>query len=548
MIDPTLTMPLADEETSQPNVNLLRETAPGYDEEIRELLRHRLQAAAISFGGILLIAFFGNLTLGNYEWWWLRTLFLAAIAWTVYQLWQRDLSLFQLRLCEIGVFGVFFAQLLLMMVARLAAYAEQQDVGSVAAVRYGYLGAFAILILAYGIFVPNRWQRSALVMVPMAIAPYMSFVILAVMNADVATSFGAFRYTSPIPILLMAAGVGVFGSHTIHSVRRMAFKARKFGQYRLGKMLGQGGMGQVFMAEHVLLKRPCAIKLIAPEKDSDIAAIGSFEREVKAAARLTHWNTIEIYDYGRTEDGTFYYVMELLDGMSLAEIVARHGPLSEGRLIYLLMQLCEALQEAHQTGLIHRDIKPANIFVTQLGCQYDVLKLLDFGLVKEQQRDVDQNRNRSGRFSGTPLYMSPEQATAYDAVDPRSDIYALGCIAYFSLAGTPPFVADCLTEVLQAHATQTAPSLRSQGFEVSEPLDCIIQDCLMKDPAQRPQSAADLAERLSRLAQRASWDNHKATQWWQTNAPRSIEQPSDDTMVLDAPTFVLPTLDHDLTS
>jgi serine/threonine protein kinase len=329
-----------------------------------------------------------------------------------------------------------------------------------------------------------------------AVLPYVVFWVLRLFNPLVDEALGAIQYTSPIPLTAMAAIVGIFGASTINSVRREAFKARQFGQYRLGEKLGTGGMGEVYKAEHVLLKRPCAIKLIRSESESDAKAIANFETEVKATAKLTHWNTVEIFDYGHTDDGTFYYVMELLPGLSLQELVDRYGPLPQSRVVYLLKQICDALDEAHNIGFIHRDLKPANIFVSQRGNKYDVAKLLDFGLVK--QHDQDLSSDKTG-FSGTPQYMSPEQATSYNLVDARSDIYALGCVAYFALTGQPPFPASSIIEALEAHANREVQRLSEIGSsEISKELDEIVMKCLNKSPDDRFQNCRDLIAALSR--------------------------------------------------
>ena len=182
-------------------------------------------------------------------------------------------------------------------------------------------------------------------------------------------------------ILLILAVGSAFGARTISRLRRQVAEARQLGQYRLRRRIGAGGMGEVYLAEHQLLKRPCAVKLIRPDDVADPRALERFEREVRLTATLSHPNTVEIYDYGRTEDGTYYYVMEYLPGLSLAELVERHGPLPPGRVVYLLRQVCGALREAHAAGLIHRDIKPSNIFAARRGGMDDVAKLLDFGLV-----------------------------------------------------------------------------------------------------------------------------------------------------------------------
>ncbi|MEL7498393.1 MAG: protein kinase [Planctomycetota bacterium] len=517
----------------QPHVGLQRGTKPRFDDETRDLLRRRLFAAAVAIISILGIAFVGNLILGNYELWWLRTLFLAAMGWSVFQLTRNDIPLGQLRLYEVIVFGIFFLQLLLMMTTRLSSYAALEDVGSVAAVRFGYLAAFSILILAYGIFVPNDWKRGSAVIIPMALLPYLVFWIISAMDAPVRSAFDSIAYTSPIPITAMAAAVAIYGTHTINAVRKQAFQARQFGQYRLGRLLGKGGMGQVFEAEHLLLKRPCAIKLIRPENESDEKAIVSFEREVKATAKLTHWNTVEIFDYGRTDDGTFYYVMELLRGMSLHELVTQIGPVGNDRAIYLMQQLCDALDEAHDVGLIHRDLKPANLFVSRLGKQFDVVKLLDFGLVK-LHRHGESDASQSSSFSGTPQYMSPEQAIAYESVDPRSDIYAVGCMAYFAVAGQPPFLRPSTMETLTAHARETPSPPSALVTTISPELDQIIFKCLAKEPQDRFQSAAELRAALAGASQ-GNWDNRTAAQWWDLHREKRIDDVGEE-----APTFVIP--------
>ena len=210
-------------------------------------------------------------------------------------------------------------------------------------------------------------------------------------------------------------------------------------------------MGEVYLAEHQLLKRPCAVKLIRPDRVTDPTALARFEREVRLTATLSHPNTVEIYDYGRTEDGTYYYVMEYLPGLSLAELVDRHGPLPPGRAVYLLRQVCQALREAHAAGLIHRDIKPSNIFAARRGGMDDVAKLLDFGLVLPAAWTVAPHLSEEGQILGTPLFMSPEQAMGGRPLDERSDIYSLGAVAYYLLTGRPPFDADGGLRVMIAH-------------------------------------------------------------------------------------------------
>src|SRR5438874_2763304 len=234
----------------------------------------------------------------------------------------------------------------------------------------------------------------------------------------------------------MAAAIAVFGSYKISELQQEALEARKLGQYVLKRRLGRGGMGEVYLGEHVLLRRTCAIKLIRPDQAGDRTNLSRFEREVKAMATLTHWNTVEIYDYGHAEDGTFYYVMEYLPGLNLEDLVEQHGPMPPERAVHFISQVCQALREAHSIGLIHRDIKPSNIFASERGKVYDVAKLLDFGLVKSVGLGNDGNAlTREGSFAGSPAFMSPEQAAGGQPLDARSDIYNLGAVAYFLTTG-----------------------------------------------------------------------------------------------------------------
>ena len=257
---------------------------------------------------------------------------------------------------------------------------------------------------------PNTWQRALAVLLPTACLPYLLVFWLRWQVPGVAEALSQDQMGKVLPAPLAAVLVAVFGTYVINSIRREAFKARQLGQYCLKKKLGSGGMGEVYQAEHHLLKRPCAIKLIKPGYRTDAAALARFEREVQSTAKLTHWNSVEIYDYGHADDGTFYYVMEFLPGLSLEDLVKCHGPLPPERAIHFLRQVCKALREAHAKGLIHRDIKPANVFAAERGGVYDVAKLLDFGLVREQVRNEgDAKLTQPGSFSGSPLYMCPEQ-------------------------------------------------------------------------------------------------------------------------------------------
>ena len=272
-------------------------------------------------------------------------------------------------------------------------------------------------------------------------------------------------------------------------------------------------MGEVYLAEHLMLKRRCAVKVIRADRANDARTLARFEREVRATAQLTHWNSVEIFDYGRATDGTFYYVMEYLPGMNLEELVRMHGAMHPDRVVHLLTQVCHALREAHGKGLIHRDIKPANIFATQRGGIFDVVKLLDFGLVKPVSLAEDARITQIGMISGTPHYMAPEQAIG-ESPDARSDIYSLGVVAWFLVTGRELFTESNLLKVILAHAHEIPPAPSQLNPRVPPELDAIILSCLEKDARNRPQSATDLHRMLSGVPQSSGWSDLQAAQWW----------------------------------
>jgi eukaryotic-like serine/threonine-protein kinase len=301
-------------------------------------------------------------------------------------------------------------------------------------------------------------------------------------------------------------------SRVIFGLRLEVREARRLGQYVLEQKIGEGGMGEVYRAWHGMMRRPTALKLLRTDRAGESSLV-RFEREVQLTARLTHPNTITIFDYGRTHDGVFYYAMELLDGATLQRIVEISGPQAEGRVVRILIMACGALAEAHASGLIHRDIKPANIMLCTQGGERDVVKLLDFGLVKELAVDGDPGVSVAGNLTGTPLYMAPESLLAPASVDARTDLYALGAVAYFLLAGREVFTGNSIVEVCSAHLHQAPEPLAARGVKVSAELEAVVLACLEKKPERRPQSALALRRSLEACAIKA-WDGDQASAWW----------------------------------
>ena len=314
-------------------------------------------------------------------------------------------------------------------------------------------------------------------------------------------------------------GVAVVISHVVTRLGQQVSREREMGSYQLGDLLGRGGMGEVYLATHRMLARPAAIKLLRPEMlaggDGSRAQLAAarFRREAEAAARLRSPHTVELYDFGVTREGTLYLVMELLDGVDLETLVRRHGPLPPSRVIHLLRQVCDSLEEAHRAGLVHRDIKPANIHVGRVGLEHDFVKVLDFGLVKSVAGGEDSVVSAVGLTPGTPTYMAPETAQG-GTVDPRADLYSLGCVAYYLLTGRVVFEGETAIQVILKHLEQRpVPPSRRMSSPLSPVLEQTVLACLAKRPADRPGSAAEVAERLE-AAGTEPWSQAAAAEWW----------------------------------
>jgi serine/threonine-protein kinase len=337
------------------------------------------------------------------------------------------------------------------------------------------------------------------------------------------------------PDFLIVGAAGVI-SHVVTQLGRQVTRAREMGSYQLGDLLGSGGMGEVYRATHTMLAREAAIKLIRPEalgggtnSDGANVAIRRFTLEAEAAANLRSPHTVEVYDFGVTDDNTLYYVMEMLEGMDLETLVAKHGPLPAGRVIYLMRQACESLEEAHAKGLVHRDIKPANIHVGRVGLRYDFAKVLDFGLVKEVKRP-DPMLTAEGLTVGTPSYMAPE-LVLNEAVDGRADVYALGCVTYYLLTGRKVFESDNMMRLMVKHLEEKpSPPSKQTDLPIPPSLDSAVLGCLAKDPAARTPSAAAFAAALENAeADVEPWGQEQAAAWWST---RGRSEPVRDAAVV----------------
>jgi serine/threonine-protein kinase len=393
----------------------------------------------------------------------------------------------------------------------------------------GYVGISWVCfwIVVFPILAPNTPGK---VLLASLIAASMPQLVVLLSQAAGATSpdvplsftFYYFLFTT-----YLSAGGAYVVSRLVYRYGVRLKKAQEIGSYCLLERLGTGGMGEVWRAEHCMLAREAAIKLIHPDvlganEAARRSALRRFEREARATAALGSTHTIRVYDFGRTDEGSFFYVMELLDGLSLEDLVKEFGPQPAGRVATIMEQVCHSLGEAHARGLIHRDVKPANIYTCRLGPDHDFVKVLDFGLVKatgEPEPGASQ-LTAVGVAAGTPAFMAPEMATGKGTVDGRADIYALGCVAYWLLTGLRVFEADTPLQVLLEHV-QTPPPPLSQRTEVEVPaaLEQLVMQCLAKDPADRPQTAAGLAARLRGLGLADEWTPGDAEAWWQLHMP-----------------------------
>jgi serine/threonine-protein kinase len=400
--------------------------------------------------------------------------------------------------------------------------------------RWAGLSWVAVWTLLFTVVVPSSPRRTVIAALASvsSVPAVTGFVIASNTLPGVTLEKYFLAFIFPYVLVVVMAYVG---ARVIYALGKEVSSARALGAYRLVERLGAGGMGEVWRAQHHLLARPAAIKLVRPDvlgDSHDADRYREFQarlgREAQATAMMRSPHTIELYDFGLAGDGTFYYVMELLDGFDLETLIERFGPIPAERAIHLLMQVCDSLGEAHAEGLIHRDIKPANVYVCRHGRDVDFVKVLDFGMVKSQHEDDDPRARLTAAHAvcGTPAFMAPEQVLGGRSVDGRTDLYAVGCLAYWLITGHRVFKGSAM-EILLQH-TQAAPERPSTRTELAIPprLDDLILACLSKNPDDRPASADSLAEGLSSIATGSAWTTRRAQEWWNTHHPRAVHENS----------------------
>jgi len=373
-----------------------------------------------------------------------------------------------------------------------------------------------VVVVLFPLILPGPPARMfAAAVVSGAMAPLALFVLSA--TGKIVLPAGIEGYAPTVVASLFAVVFARIGARVVYGLGREVAAAREFGSYQLVELLGRGGMGEVWRAQHRLLARPAAIKLISPALTASPEALTRFEREAQVIAGLRSPHTVTLFDFGVTEGGGFYYAMELLEGLDADRLVRDHGPQPFARVIHILQQVCHSLSEAEASGLVHRDIKPANIFLCHYGEDHDFVKVLDFGIVKALSDGAEQSpgATRENVVPGSPAFIAPEQAMGERQIDGRADIYATGCVGYWLLTGKPVFEAPTSLALLMAHASRepNPPSTRTTR-SIPPELDALILRCLGKQPASRPGSARELARELARVPGAGDWNEEQAAAWW----------------------------------
>lgn len=379
-------------------------------------------------------------------------------------------------------------------------------------------------IAVWVMVVPSRpWKSVSAAFLSAAMLPCAHLLAARILGYPPAS--GNQLASHSLVVFFMAAWTP-FISTRLHKMQRELSRAQDFGSYHLETMLGRGGMGEVWRASHKLLRRDAAVKLVHPglltEPDSPgwRQILRRFELEAAAMATLRSPHTVALYDFGRSDDGSLYYVMELLDGLDAETLVEQYGPQPAGRVISILRQACESLEEAHAAGMVHRDVKPGNMFICRMGKRADFVKLLDFGLVKALYNSAETRLTAQAESLGTPAFMAPEQARGEEDIDARADIYSLGCVAYYLLTGALVFQTSSAISTALAHIEQK-PEPPSQRAELPIPpsLERVVLSCLEKKREDRPQTAPELDALLAACADVPEWTQAEARRWWLLHRP-----------------------------
>jgi serine/threonine-protein kinase len=384
----------------------------------------------------------------------------------------------------------------------------------------------ALWIGMVGLLIPNKpWIKFLTALVSASTWP-LAYALNLHLHGYEALPWNRLVVLLHLPYAMTFVNYGL--SKRMWRMEQAAQKARDLGSYHLVSLIGKGGMGEVWRGRHRMLARDAAIKVIRadivvkPRGDDLETMRRRFEQEAHAIAGLRSPHTVHLYDFGVSEDGSPYYVMELLDGISLQVLVNRFGPQPASRVVHILRQTCESLEEAHRQGLIHRDIKPNNIFACAIGVNYDFVKVLDFGLVKNVSERESMHLTAPGLVAGTPAYIAPEISLGVQSIDARVDIYTLGCVAYFLLTGLPVFEEKTAFTMAMAHVHKTpAPPSQRAGQPVPAQLENVILRCLAKRPEQRPQSAMELSRLLAAITDVPDWTAQDAESWWEAHLPAS---------------------------
>lgn len=501
-------------------------STPGLPDELLDDARRRMAALAVVIAGLFSL-FVTLMTIG-----WatdsipqayaegapLRLALSATIISMSFLVWwlARKSENAYLVTCKLG----FLYQLITVFIVAYVRYALPRTADLVPA----GVSLAGILIIVFPLFSPHASLRQAVVVAFLSALMEPAALGLSIAHgAPVPTPLSWIGHVLPT---FICAALAVIPALVFHRLSRDVNKARRMGSYQLIERIGEGGMGEVWRAEHNMLARPAAVKLIRADAmgsgDRGMTTLRRFEREAQATAALQSPHTISLYDFGHSSDGSFFYVMELLDGVDLETLVARFGSVPPDRVLHFLRQICDSLIEAHEAELVHRDIKPANIFICRYGHRTDFVKVLDFGLVKASEANGAAQTRLTGenRTTGTPAFMAPEAALGKSEIDGRADLYALGCVAYWLLTGRLVFDGTTPVELAIQHVQeQPAPPSKLAELPIPAALEDIVMWCLQKQPADRPQTARELLARLDSIELDETWSTDRSDAWWAKHLP-----------------------------